>query len=409
MSENYFKENRKFIGFDGVLGRRDFIVNFLTVELIEGLIWYIPSLIVLLLKPDLLSKMFDMLISGPVQKPILLIVGMAVLGLISVSLYYSSIVRRVRDILGEEDDNRVYLIASVLAVICYMGYTPVGFFFLAKWIVLFTLLYLICWSGKITANKPENSIVKFNWGAFWGTWIWGLMNKTPITLWAIPLSLTVGIVPFMLICGLKGNEWAYDKSTEDVNIKSFHNKQANFATAFNLTFPIIILAFFMFTGIFTYVGITQYSKVNPNFVDGLNVLFVKNQEYVAETSFDNIDLENGEYKFYFDPEDWSLLPKYTKISFFKSAIDYVVIRTDKDLYLSVASKDKSLREKRFKKFLEVAQNTKIYSTFNNEVLAEYQIEESVEKELLEDFSKNPKSVYKVLQSGYKFNDRPSIP
>ena len=165
----------------------------------------------------------------------------------------------------------------------------------------------------------------------------------------------------------------------------------------------------MFTGIFTYVGITQYSKVNPNFVDGLNVLFVKNQEYVAETSFDNIDLENGEYKFYFDPEDWSLLPKYTKISFFKSAIDYVVIRTDKDLYLSVASKDKSLREKRFKKFLEVAQNTKIYSTFNNEVLAEYQIEESVEKELLEDFSKNPKSVYKVLQSGYKFNDRPSIP
>ena len=38
----YFDENRKFFGLSGVLGRRDFIINCIIIEVIESLLVITP-------------------------------------------------------------------------------------------------------------------------------------------------------------------------------------------------------------------------------------------------------------------------------------------------------------------------------------------------------------------------------
>lgn len=54
---------------------------------------------------------------------------------------------------------------------------------------------------------------KFNYGAFLLTWLWGIGNKTYITLLALVVALIpkFGIVLNLLLSfyfGIKGNEWA---------------------------------------------------------------------------------------------------------------------------------------------------------------------------------------------------------
>ena len=54
---------------------------------------------------------------------------------------------------------------------------------------------------------------KFNWGAFFLGWLWGLFNKSYITLLQIPIAFIPIIGPIINIglavwFGKKGNEWA---------------------------------------------------------------------------------------------------------------------------------------------------------------------------------------------------------
>ncbi len=69
----------------------------------------------------------------------------------------------------------------------------------------------------------NNKLKKFNWGAFLLGWIWGIFNKSWITLIQIPISIlplpsliynfiNIGI---MIWFGIKGNSWA------------LHNKKFN--------------------------------------------------------------------------------------------------------------------------------------------------------------------------------------
>lgn len=97
-------------------------------------------------------------------------------------------------------------------------------------------------------DTPVLDIVKkrFNWGAFLLGWIWGLGNKTYLTLIEIPLTLIpyIGLIINFGLCiwfGIKGNEWAwqnkYFKSVEE-----FHNNQKNWAIGgiiFQIVFNLI--------------------------------------------------------------------------------------------------------------------------------------------------------------------------
>ncbi len=87
---------------------------------------------------------------------------------------------------------------------------------------------------------PEE-LKKFNWGAFWGSWIWGICNNVKITLWYIPVFILVfiitggNILADSIVCmlttiyiGIKGNELAWKNKKWD-NIAHFNRVQKNWA------------------------------------------------------------------------------------------------------------------------------------------------------------------------------------
>ena len=84
------------------------------------------------------------------------------------------------------------------------------------------------------AAAPAEVLTGFNWGACFLNWIWGLGNKTYITL----LALVAGFVPFIggLIAlgliiwfGIKGNEWAWQNKKWD-SVEHFHSVQKTWVT-----------------------------------------------------------------------------------------------------------------------------------------------------------------------------------
>ena len=89
-------------------------------------------------------------------------------------------------------------------------------------------------------NTPVPDIVarKFNWGAFLLSWIWGLGNKTYITLiiFATILVAWIPIIGWLIslgICiwfGTKGNEWAWQNKRFQ-SIEHFHEYQKKWAIA----------------------------------------------------------------------------------------------------------------------------------------------------------------------------------
>ncbi len=81
----------------------------------------------------------------------------------------------------------------------------------------------------------------FNWGAFLLTWIWGLGNKSYITLLALAcwllifvpyISMISGMIGLALAIwfGIKGNEWAWRNKKFD-GVEEFHKFQKKWVVA----------------------------------------------------------------------------------------------------------------------------------------------------------------------------------
>ena len=72
---------------------------------------------------------------------------------------------------------------------------------------------------------------KFNWGAFFFTWIWGICYKKWITLIIIPCSF-IPLVPLGLCIwfGIQGNKWAW-QSKRYRSIQEFHEIHKKWAIA----------------------------------------------------------------------------------------------------------------------------------------------------------------------------------
>ncbi|MBR6722802.1 hypothetical protein IKL64_05050 [bacterium] len=395
---NYFDENKNFFGVKGVLGRRDFIVNCLIVELIEALVFMTPLLFAVMFNSDVRTAIVD----G--AKPLWLLIMQCVVGLTSSALYFPSIVRRVRDIIGEEDDNRIFLVASVIVVIIFMGYTPVASSFFGGWLLLFTLFSLFFMRGRITGQNPKSEIIKFNWGAFWGTWIWGLCNKIPRTLIVLPLFLTCAWFPFVLICGMKGNEWLYNKNQDKINdINLFHNKQQNQAILFGILAPVIVVIISFMLTVVAIFSFRLYSKSNPEFVDNLQASIQQMQLDSVESGFERVELKDGVYRFYMDPEDWALSASKPifKQSIISAAINYVLLKDGKN---SIYLKDRL-------ESVNKLNTIKVYSTFNEEVLGEFYMDPNQAKEYLKDIEDPEKipEIRKAIIDSYKYNNNPAIP
>lgn len=115
----------------------------------------------------------------------------------------------------------------------------------------------------IAAPSPVNSaefqqpnISKWNWGAFFLTWIWGLFNGC---WWLLPVFLTLGlltIIPIVnifayiiqivmwIVCGVKGTEFAW-KFKNWNSVEEFENAQRTWAKAGIIWFCISIAMSFL--------------------------------------------------------------------------------------------------------------------------------------------------------------------
>ncbi len=403
MTDNYFEENNKFLSLKGILNRRNFIVNFCILEIIASLIFTTPMIYLLFTNPNMMADFSQSAVKSNVF-PLWFTIWLGVSGLIECGLFFPSIVRRVRDIIGEVDENRVYLVSSVLAVFMLLGYTPanaVSPFF--KWISIFVILVLMFTKGKISADKPKSEIAKFNWGACFGTWLWGLFNKTPITLVMLPLLLTTGWFAFMIICGLKGNEWAYKNNEKYDNVEKFHHSQSNQSALWVVITPILAViaavVLFIASGMFMY----NYTKSNPQALTKMEEKAKAYQEAAVKSNFSKIELTDDEYKFYMDPQIWVKLPENSKRANFDVAAGYVVSKKYPDIKTQEAKQGA----------LDIRNKTKIYSTFNNEVLAEYYINTQDMKDLLEKISQGEKGAFKKYMpyytNCYKLNTHPTLP
>ena len=99
-------------------------------------------------------------------------------------------------------------------------------------------------------NTPVPDIVarNFNWGAFLLSWIWGLGNKTYITLiiFATILVAWIPIVGWLISLGLciwfgtKGNEWAWQNKRFE-SIEHFHEYQKKWAIAGTVLYLVSII------------------------------------------------------------------------------------------------------------------------------------------------------------------------
>lgn len=86
-------------------------------------------------------------------------------------------------------------------------------------------------------NSPVLSVVsdKFNWGAFFLNWIWGIYHKSYLTLIMIPASfipyigsmITLGLSIWF---GVEGNKWAWQNRRWE-SIEQFHAVQKKWAIA----------------------------------------------------------------------------------------------------------------------------------------------------------------------------------
>ena len=115
-------------------------------------------------------------------------------------------------------------------------------------------------SGQGKGNEIPREVKRFNWGAFFFSWIWGLFNKSYLTLIALAVAVLSYVIAFLfgfivgLYCskefagmivlvvlflnfitgtiglalsiwfGVKGNDWAWQNKKWD-SLKHFHDVQ----------------------------------------------------------------------------------------------------------------------------------------------------------------------------------------
>ena len=397
-----FKENNKLFSFSGVLNRRNYIINLLLAETIVQALIATPLLVIAFINNNIAGA-----ILGGGEMPKWWNIILLTSSLFSSTMYISSIVRRSRDLFGYTGENNIKPFAVFTFIILILGtpsFLSENFIFaFLRLMGLGILISLACIKGEITGNLPKNEIIEFNWGAFFGNWMWGLFNKCYITLLAIPLSFTLGGLPFFIVCGLKGNEWAYEKCSNK-NVALFKSNQKIHTIIWSVGIPIILFMLFISASIGIYNYTTQYSKTHPDFTKNIIEYYVSMESKAAISRFDKIEFKDNEYKFYINPKKWKTATYKQKISDFDMALNYVTAQNlDKDNLLESFS---PLTTEQF------MNKIKIYSTFNNELLGEFKLENTTLTELLEQTKINPKNkinILKEIQKGYIFNSYPSLP
>ncbi len=103
--------------------------------------------------------------------------------------------------------------------------------------------------GKHASVPPE--VDRWNWGAFFLNWIWGLAHNTPIAM--LCFVPCVGMfMPFVL--GMKGSAWAWQNKRWD-SIDQFRRSQRLWGLA-----GLALIAFFVLCGVAAFFAVSYGMK-----------------------------------------------------------------------------------------------------------------------------------------------------
>jgi len=397
-----FSENNKLFSFDGIINRRNYIVNILLVETIIQAFIATPLMVAVFKSNSLTGS-----ILGGGTMPVWWYVVMSISAILSSIMYMPSVVRRFRDIMGVSGKDNVKSFGIFTFVILILS-IPATFskdmlLLSFKTLGLAILILLACIKGQITANKPKSEIAGFNWGAFIGTWIWGLFNKSYITLWALPLTFTTGALPFYIVCGLKGNEWAYEKKS-DKDIKKFHAGQKVQTIIWTILIPVLSFILVICGSICLYKFAKSYTKSHPDFAKQAVEYYVRTESQAAMSKFDKIELGEKEYKFYINPKKWANSSRKEKMADFDMASGYVMLKNIENGNLAEAFSATSSGN--------IMNRIKIYSSYNDELLGEFYLKIEDMEKLMQDAKNNPEIQAKLgeeIKKGYRFNSHPTLP
>ncbi len=377
--------NTKLIDFEGVIGRRDFCLNIVYLCMISAIFMtplslHFASHAQTMVDFFSLNKLFW---QASWFMKFWVLAGIA--GVLYASL--SNWIRRFNDINGYVNKNGNIIIGTFVAIGALSFMFPFGLMLLISLINSIFFLYLVFQKGKVTGNIPYDFRKDFNWGAFFGTWIWGLINKSYKTLWIILLGWTPIGFYYQLLCGLKGNEWAYKnkkwKSDEDFK-HSQENQSIAFAVLAVFVFPIVIVAIILALVFALAFAAIDETKTAP---DKSSQTMTKVERAVnAYTSlyFEGHTITADENKFYVLPNVWN---KYS----FSEKKDVL------DMAATTAATERSKGGKYSSKTKELPR-TKIYSSTNGELLGEFILDEA----LFETEKPNFKEIFKASMKAYRF-------
>ncbi len=377
--------NTKFIGFDGIIGRRDYFINILFINIIST-ITTIPVNWSLLSSMETMEDAFNYagLFSG---MPVLLKVWYVLVLAVCLFIFISNVIRRLNDINGKTNTCANSIISAIFILSTGIMFLSFPLFCIFSLINFILGLFLLCKKGIITGKYPYDFTKTFNWGAFFGTWIWGLFNKSYQTLWIFLLGLTPAGLSYAIICGLKGNEWAYKNKKWESDEKFRHSQDIQtiiFVVLKIIILPIIYLSIvlalaFSFASIITKEIKTSPSKTSPTLEKIGDIVIGYNSLY-----FESRKIEKNENKFYILPDDWAGCSFGEKKDMFDMAATAAALE-----------RMKKYPGKSYSKRTELPR-TKIYSSKNNELLGEFTLDKSINNNA--DF----KEIMKAAFTAYKF-------
>ncbi len=143
-------------------------------------------------------------------------------------------------------------------------------------------------------DSPVLNIVKdkFNWGAFYWSWLWGIFNNSFITLIIIPIAFipvagALAVLGLQIWFGIKGNEWAWQNKRWQ-SIDQFHEVQKSWAISV-IVFTLVLLGLAVL-GIIA--SLTLPAVINNSNQTSINVAKIKQVTVAKEVVLMNEALEN---------------------------------------------------------------------------------------------------------------------
>jgi len=392
--EDKLRLNTDLYGFEGIIGRRDYFLNIVIICSIM-IFFTLPYFLWTFSHTETFADMFNynkMFLQTPILLKLWFLGG--TIG--TFVLTASNIWRRLNDINGKINtglNGFIVLLFLISSISYFLLPIPYGLCVLISLICIIIKLIMLFKRGKITGNYPYDFRKEFNWGAFLGTWIWGLFNKSFKTLWMLLLGFTPWSMYFALYCGLKGNEWAYtNKKCNDVEAfnKSQEKQSTIFAVLLLIGIPVVYIL--LIAGLIFGLAFTMVDDVknNPQKAEQRIEKFEDMMSKFGSLYFESHIITPDENKYYVSSSDWNTYS-------FKEKKDIL------DMAASLAATERSREHKKqypnrytcFSKTTEL-ERTKIYSSETKQLLGEFHMDETSMQ------SGSFKDIVKAGMNAYKF-------